>query len=203
MTNLFFFHTTDDYIETFDPQYSPMNKDTNPPARPLFYWFSNVYFKYLGDKYLYLFIINPKKQGVAVRNRAENERQFDGLWNQYQDFQLRKRDKKIKYNEPPIIMSFAKLKPSLTLKHLGNGVFTVMTPVKGFRFFWQSKNRTIKFKMLDENNQKIPFNKIEPLMQLLPELKNSLPFTEPKEENDKFVYEDWLEMVTEKNGSWL
>jgi len=196
MTNLFFFHTTDDYIETFDPQYSPMNKDGNPSSRPLFYWFSNVYFKYLGDKYLYLFIVNPKKENIAVRHRLNNEEMFDGIWRRFKSFSNNRLSEGFwkehhgvlcPQDEPPIIMSFNILKPTLILKKVSENTFSYQDKI---------------FKFADEQNQPIPFDKTE-LVKILPELKNSLPFVEPRQENVKFIYEDWLEMKSEKNGTWL
>jgi hypothetical protein len=143
------------------------------------------------EKYLYFFIINTKNQGIGVRNRCEHLQKFDGLWHQFQDFQKHKTNNK-EYNEPPIIMSFYKLKPNIVLEYQENGSFKIIYP-----------SISKEFKLEDEDNIKIPFNRIEPIVELLPEIEHSLPFVEPIKIDGKYVYDDWLEMTEGRGGSWL
>ena len=49
----------------------------------------------------------------------------------------------------------------------------------------------------------IPFLEVPELVNILPMLKECLPFQKPESIDEKYIYANWIPMRTEKNGSWL
>ncbi len=190
-----FFHRSDSYIEEFNP------KDD---VKPSFYWFGDLCYDHISttyrDKYFYLFVKNPKKDGIAVRARHEGLG-FNSLYSHYLKYK-KGRDQNLQKGinslspEPAILMSFSKITPDLILEFEDNHANSaVVIKPEGYK--------GLKITLFDNNNMPIRFTDVPEIVQILPKIRHSLPFVEPKKEKDQYVYEDWVPMITETMGMWI
>lgn len=198
MSNIYltFFHNSDNYIEEFSPQ---------DDVRPSFYWFGDRYSHHMGTtyryKYFYLFVKNPKKDGIRFRERYEGLG-FNGLYSRYLKYKEGRDQNLLKgsYNwsspETAILLSFSKITPDLILEFedesSNNAVVVKPEGYKG-----------LKITLFDNNNMPIQFTDIPEIPQILPKITHSLPFVEPKQDKGEYIYEDWLPMVTEQRSNNL
>lgn len=198
MSNIYltFFHNSDNYIEEFSP------KDN---VRPSFYWFGDRYFHHMGItyryKYFYLFLKNPKKDGIRFRERYEGLG-FNSLYSHYLKYK-KERDQNFQngiYNwlspEPAILMSFSKITPDLILEfedERPNSAVVVKPEVY----------KNLRITLFDNNNMPIQFTDIPEIVQILPKITHSFPFVEPKQDKGEYIYKDWLPIVTEQRSENL
>ncbi|MAF14033.1 MAG: hypothetical protein CMI53_04040 [Parcubacteria group bacterium] len=192
MSYITFFHNSGEYREFFS------SKEND---RPCFYWFGDSYHCHLGwdnrDDYFYLFVKNPKEDKIPFRARYD-ELDFSGLYKNFLDYKIAREEiykgQKF-YAEPSILMSFARVEPDIISKYLKESQeYEILKP---------GSHKGLKFKVSDEDGRLIPFNQIEVILDIVPQIKNSYPFIEPKKEQGHYIYEDWIPMVTDKNGVWL
>lgn len=204
MSKILLIHNSDRLYETLKPADS---------KRPFFYWYADRFASHIGTtNYLYFFLIDPKAEGVELRSRSETL-DFDGLHKDFLRFKDWSEGKtpEYKYMDAGIAMTFSELKPKVTLmaRSLASGTkewlqtdFEIVEPHKPFT------KRVIKLfeKPYDElyTGKPIKFTDIPELVDLMPELPVSLPYVsiEP-DEAGVYHYENWLPMITEKNGAWM
>ena len=191
--------------------YTSLKPPTN--ERPLFYWYTDRFFHFEGTtKYLYFFVIDPKKDNIALRARNDNL-DFDSLHKAflyYMDF-CDGKFPEYKYAEPGIAMSFSELTPSLVLlaRSYGSGKeewlqskYEILQPHKPFT------KRVISLfeKPYAEINGGMPikFTEIPELVELIPDIHDLLPIKpiEP-DVNGIYHYGSWLPMKTDKRSTWL
>ncbi len=194
-----FFHISPEYRVVFS---SPS------PKRPCFYWFSDRFHSHYGYPqdgwYIYFFVVDPAKDKVSLRARAGAQNDFNDL---YTDFARYKENvlqqvsvDKMAYTEPPVVMSFDTIVPSLVAQYdKVTNEFVVVLPTehKGKRF--ELFERCIHLK---EWPRPKAFVEIPTLMQVLPMLSSSLPLELPKTEGGEYMYDRWLPMNKPK-GIWL
>jgi hypothetical protein len=204
MSKLLLIHNSDLLFDTLKPP----NQN-----RPLFYWYSDRFCSHQGtSKYLYIFAVDPVKDNVELRCRS-GTRDFDSL---HRDF-LHYRDycegkvSEVKYSETGIAMSFSELTPIITLQArvYGSGKeewlqteFEIIRPHKPF-----TKRVISLFEAPYEElfaGKPIKFNKIPEIVDLIPDIDNVLPFKhiEPNQDG-KYEIDNWLPMITHKDGTWL
>lgn len=203
MTKILLIHNSDMLFNTLQPP------DTK---RPNFYWYTDRFVSHIGTfKYIYIFVINPKKDNVELRCRAEPF-DFDALQRAYLHFKDYHDGKYPNYKmniETGIAMSFSKLTPTVILRATGNeedGLkldYEIIKPSRRFgkktvvRLFKEPYSEIYKDKPLR-------FSQIPELAELIPDIEEVLPFKsiEPGSEG-KYLYEDWQAMTTHKGGTWL
>lgn len=190
-----FSHHSQRYIEEFNPK---------EDGRPTFFWFSDRYYDHVSttyrDRFFYLFFANPKKDGITLRARHEGLG-FNSLYSHYLKYK-EDRDKNLQkgiYNslspEAPILMSFSTIIPDLILQFEDESSNSaVVIKPEGYK--------GLKITLFDNNNMPLKFTDTE-IVQVLPKIRHSLPFVEPKKDKGEYIYEDWLPMVTEKMGMWI
>lgn len=212
--NIVFFHNSDRHWKKDKSLFKPRLRDGNlkKDTRPVFYWFSDIWFSHwprTRDKYFYLFVKNPKKNEIELRSRSGSF-DFDALLSEYVEYLQERKQKDLidlhfnpdpkppykGYHEPPILMSFSEVVPDLVV-HFSNerdkcGEIISSEPHKG---------RSIC--LFDKTGFPIKFTDIEEVVDIVPRIKNSYPFIQPRKSKGKFVYDDWVPMVTEKMGTWL
>lgn len=198
------------------------HKPPEDSERPFFYWYSDRFVSFQGtQKYLYLFVIDPIADNVALRPRRVGKRDFDGLHKDYlhyvawiegrHDEDCWCIDRNLKYAESGIAMTFSEMKPTVTLinRYYGSDReewmatdFEIIDPVVPF-----TKRKIKLFKEPYDDWfdwQPIKFNEIPELTSLIPDINDYLPFKSiDKEEDDKYHFDRWNPMVTEKDGIWL
>ncbi len=92
-------------------------------------------------------------------------------------------------------MSFSKIIPNLALKYdQKEKVYTVITPIE---------HKGTKINLHDENGKPKNFLEIPEILEIVPDIKKAHPFIDAKMINEKYTYEDWVPMITEKMGTWL
>ena len=203
MSKLLLIHNSDMLFDTLQP---PDDK------RPNFYWYTDRFVSHIGtSKYIYIFVVNPKRDNVELRCRREPF-DFDALhkdWLYFRDYKDGKYPDK-HYAEAGIAMSFSKLKPVVILRATGNekdGLkidYEIVKPSKRFgkktviRLFKEPYNEIYKDKPLK-------FSHIPELAKLIPNLDDVLPFKEIEPNSQgKYIYEGWLAMPTQNsNSTWL
>jgi hypothetical protein len=214
MTKMILLHNSDRLFTSHQP---PADSE-----RPFFYWYSDRFVSFQGtQKYLYIFVIDPVEDNVALRPRRSGTRDFDGL---HKDFLHYKAwiegrhdedcwciSKNLKYAESGIAMSFSELKPTVTLMNRYYGSsreewmatdFEIISPVKPFT------KRVIK--LFDEPYDKMHewkptrFTDIPELVDLIPDLNDCLPFKKIEKLDDgKYHFDSWLPMTSHPEGNWL
>lgn len=205
MTKMLLIHHSNQLFETLHPP---------DPERPLFYWYTDRFVHFDGTwKYMYILTINPKEDNIHVRSRS-NGLGFNYL---HKDFLSYKKWREggsgdnSDWVESGIVMSFDEIKPAVTLMARSYGSsrpsylqtdYEIITPMKPFT------KRVIKLfdgPYNDDFDAKpIRFTDIPELVDLIPDMKNMLPFKEINpDKNGNHHYEDWLPMVTKLNGIWI
>lgn len=211
MSNLLLIHHSDQLIETFQPQ---------NPKRPVFYWYSDRFVSYIGTKkYTYLILVNPEADNIEVRSRSSTE-DFDMLHKNFLHYKGWREGTHPDwctcnrpfgaYEESGIVMSFGEMKPTITLmaRSLASGKeewlqhqYEIIEPYQPF-----SKRIINLFEEpydKEADAKPIPFNQIPELLDLVPELNDSLPFKDlTPDAQGKYHYEDWLPM-NRPAGSWM
>lgn len=202
MSKLLLIHNSDKLFDVLQP---PDDK------RPNFYWYTDRFVSHIGTfKYIYIFVVNPKRDNVELRCRREPF-DFDAMhkdWLYFRDYEDGKYPDK-HYAEAGIAMSFSKLKPVVILRATGNekdGLkldYEIIKPSKRFgkktivRLFKEPYNEIYK-------DKPVSFSDIPELAKLIPEIEDTLPFKSIKPNaDDKYNYDDWLPMSTHKGGTWL
>ena len=201
---LTFFHNSDEYREEFTSQ------DNN---RPSFYWFNDRYHNHLSLdsrcwKYFYLFVKDSSKDSIAFRSRHEDYG-FHSLYEHYQDYLKERANLYTKgiFNsiayEPSILMSFSKIIPDLILEfpYENEPYGIILKPKKyvGKKVYLFDSSKSI----LSKNQMPISFIDIPEIVEIVPDIINSHPFIKPERLNGKYIYKNWVPMITEKSGSWL
>ncbi|MFZ3009947.1 MAG: hypothetical protein WA030_02930 [Candidatus Microsaccharimonas sp.] len=197
------------------------HKPPDDSTRPFFYWYSDRFVSFQGtQKYLYIFVIDPKKDDVQLRSRTRT-RDFDGLHKDFlhykawiegsHDEECWCTDKNLKYAESGIAMTFSEMKPTVTLlnRYYGSNReewmatdFEISEPAVPF-----TKRKIKLFKepyaeMFE--TQPIKFNEIPEIVNIIPDINECLPFkTVAKGKDGKYDYEGWKPMISEKDGIWL
>jgi len=149
---------------------------------------------------MYFFLIDPKKDNIALRSRTESQ-DFSDLHKAALEYKAFKEGKlpNAEYREGGIAMSFSPMTPTLILEALEPDQYTkykVIFPRKRFK--------RPHISLFDENKQPIPFDQIPVLKQLLPDLSDSHPFLPLQVfEDGTYRYHEWNPMITEKSGLWL
>lgn len=178
MSNIYitFFHNSDNYIEKFTP------KDE---VRPSFYWFGDRYYNHYSIttrfKYFYLFVKNPKKDGIELRERYEGLG-FNSLYSRFLKYKKEREQNLQKgiYNwlspEPGIIMSFSVIVPDLIAK-FDDDIAKTCTVIKPAQY------EGVRFALFDKNNVPISFIDVPEICEILPNIISSYPFVEPKKED--------------------
>lgn len=210
-TYLTFFHNSEHCYEDRPSLFKPMLREENKGddemfKRPVFYWFNDSWHSNMPEsreKYLYFFVKNPKKENISLRNRCGSG-DFDSLYQNYVSFKNELLSRNLLdiykngngYIEPPILMSFSDIEPDLVLM-FANGKDRQGVVVKPEQY----KGTVITF--FDDNFVPIPFINIPEIVEIVPKIKQSFPFVIPEKRSSKYIYEDWLPMITEKGGTWL
>lgn len=204
MTKLVLLHNSDRLFTSHKPP-----DDT----RPFFYWYSDRFCSFQGtQKYMYIFVVDSVNDDIRLRSRS-NTQDFDGL---HKDFLHYKKwyDGKLpeyKYAESGIAMTFSEMVPAVTLMARSYGSskeewmqtdFEIIEPLVPFT------KRIIKLFHgdYDDMNEAKPIRltDIPELVALIPDMKDCLPFKEISPDADgKYHYDNWLPMVTDKQGTWL
>lgn len=195
-----FFHNSDEYREVFS------DREMN---RPTFYWYSDSFHSHVGykekDKYFYLFVKNPRADGITLRSRHE-ELDFNALHSHYVWFKKEclnnPRNGEYFYREPSILMSFSTLIPDLIARYdEDSNEYYIIKPIE---------QKGVRFKLYDDKFKKeyvigdgIPFIKIPEIITVVPKILEALPNINPDILQEKYIFNNWLPMITEKNGSWL
>lgn len=190
MTNnkIFFFHNTDHYHEVFTLKTAAAHRGPRDD-RPTFYWFSDSYHSHFPamDKYIYLFVKNPKEDNIQFRPR-HLEPSFDAMYKDYLNFLAEKEKPSSERNsqefcEPPILMSYSDIVPDLiALYDEENTAHIIIKP---------EKYKGLVFRLFDEREVPIPFNQIKTIVKVLPKIKESFPFISPKKIDGVYVYDDF------------
>lgn len=198
---LTFFHNSDFNYEEVPSLFKPRLRDDNKleNIRPAFYWFNDFWhsnFPNWRNRYFYLFIKNPQLDGIEFRSRHPGS-DFNGLYAHYVDY-LKERDEKHLgymygppnsgeggYYEPSILMSYDDIIPDLMVNFSEEsdrcGLIIKPEIYKGTEICFFKEDYT-----------PIKFIEIPKLVEMVPNIKNSLPFIKPKQENNIYIYEDWL-----------
>ena len=204
MSKLLLIHNSDMLLETLK---APDEK------RPVFFWYTDRFCSHQGTaKYMYIFVVDPVKDNVELRCRADN-RDFDSLhkgWVHYRDFCDGKLTE-LKYSESGIAMSFSELTPAIVLqaRTYGSGKeewlqtdYEIIKPHKPF------SKRVIKLfkepydKLFED--KPIKFTDIPELVDLLGDIDDILPFKDIKpDENGTYIIDNWLPITTHPGGTWL
>lgn len=194
-----YFHDSIEYRTEFS---------SRDPLRPTFYWFSDRFHDHYGygidNTYFYLFVKDPISSNISMRARGGTQHDFHDL---YADFVLYKNEQvpkldrgELEYAEPPILMSFDRMTPELiAVYHKNTNEYEILYP--------EASAKT-RFRLYDvQSGSKWPvgtqFTDVPELTAAVPELCNALPFQEPGYHDGRHVYDRWVPMVTEKNGTWL
>lgn len=195
-----FFHNSDEYRDFFSHNFL---------KRPTFYWYSDSFHSHTGciekEKYFYLFVKDPIADGIALRSRNEGL-DFNGLHSHYNDFKKEclknPKNGEYFYKEPSILMSFSTFEPDLIAEYDNNdNTYCIIKPIqqKGQKF----KLYDDKFKEKYVIGEGVPFIDIPEIITAVPKILEALPNIEPRKSLGKYHFDNWLPMVTEKNGSWL
>lgn len=139
-----------------------------------------------------------------MRARHGDNFDFNDLYSIFLDYKKdgvsKMQNGELKYAEPPILMSFDKVIPDLIAKyHEDTNEYEVVKP---------TAHLGRRFKLYDDTYKhiwalEIPFTEVPELVDLLPTLKESLPFQGAEYIDSKYIYDNWMPMKTEKNGMWL
>ena len=203
MTKLLLIHNSDKLFDVLQPP------DTK---RPNFYWYTDRFVSHIGtSKYIYIFVINPQQDNVELRCRAQPF-DFDALHKGFLHFKEYHEGKHPQYKmniESGIAMSFSKLIPTVILQATGDeedGLKLDYKIVKPSRRF--SKNKVVRlFKEPYSEIYKdkpLRFSDIPELAELIPNIEDVLPFKNLEvAANGKYEYDNWLPMVTQREGTWL
>lgn len=195
-SKLTFMHTSDEYRKFFTSK-------TN--TRPTFYWLTDRYFdhiscgKYSSWKYFYLFIKNPLLDGIKMRSR-HNGYGFDGLYKAYLKFHkyssYMEKDilTKQSYAEPGIFCSFNKITPDLIAEYSeSSNDYYVISPLQ---------YKGLKLDLFHLNSFAKSFLETK-LVELFPDIKESIPFISPSNVKGEYIYPNWQTMDDFKEGWWL
>lgn len=211
MAKMLLMHNSDQLFNTLKPPTT---------ERPLFYWYTDRFVSFQGtQKYIYLFLIEPRKDGIEVRSRS-SFLNFDMLHKNFLHYKGWCEGKHPEwctcgktnrvYEESGVVMTFNELRPDLTLmaRSYGSSLpydqqtdFEIIQPHKPFT------KRTIKLFDAPYNNinlaRRIRFIDIPEIVDLLPDLADSLPYKDIEPDSDGiYHYDQWLPMVHENEGSW-
>lgn len=210
---LTFFHNSLHHWKTKPSLFKPMLRGENliKPSRPAFYWFNDKFHSNFSsvEHYFYLFVKNPKKDKIAFRPRHVGL-DFNGLCvNQYDQYQEERKAKDISkyflnhdyknYSEPSIIMSFDEIEPDIVIEFADK-------PIKDEKYgtiIFPDSHKGLKISLFDQNCYPIKFTNIPEIVDIVPKINFSYPFLIPDKVDGKYVYDDWLPMITERMGSWL
>lgn len=211
-----FFHNSDYHWKKTPTLFQPLLREENKvkPIRPVFYWFNDMFHDHLPhlDKYFYLFVKNPKKDKIYLRARHEGY-DFNGLCKHQYDYYYKERAGKdlgsyyknpgVKgnYYQPSVIMSFSNKDPDLVIK-FAEDEKKCKYEKYGTVLYPESHKGTVIY-LFDENYYPIKFTDIPEIVNIVPKINFSYPFLTPKKVNGKYVYEDWVPMITEKMGTWI
>ena len=188
-----FFHHSDKYIEVFDPC-DPKVEARRGYNRPMFYWFYDKYYHYWGDdykdKYFYIFVKKPSKDVIFFEYlRRGRYPDFHKLWLQYLK---RKEEEKTGCftAEPPILISFSVIEPDLIAEYdKERDMYFVLKPSR------RDKSEKVYLSFHDRDKKPVSFLDIGALVDLLPQIKYSVPFQQPLEIDGKYIYHDWRSCV--------
>ncbi len=177
-----FFHNSDELRSEFS------HKDSN---RPCFYWFADRFHSHTGylkkDKYFYMFVKDPIKESITLIPRNNEDHSFHALYN---DFLFFKHNTDYQeYLEPPILMSYDRIVPDLIAEY--------SEETNEYKIVKPDIFKHMRFKLYDDSYKhqwaKGPkFTDIQVLNKSLPLLANSLPLTDPKIRNGKYIFKNWL-----------
>ena len=179
---ILFFHTSAEYREEFTHNLS---------VRPCFYWFGDRYHCHYGySEYFYIFLAKPKQENITFILRDMERRGFDNLYTHFLEYkkEVETIDRR---TEPPIMMTFDRTEPIISLKLISDFKYEVIKPV-------EFKGRVINF---GDKETKIPFNQIRELFEMVPEILTSVPIVPPEKVGNRYEYTDWQEKVD--GGTWL
>lgn len=198
MDYLTFFHCSDIYLEQFS---------SREPGRPTFFWYSDVFHthnlprKTNWYKFFNLFVKNPRKDNIALRARHDIG-DFHSLHQHFVNYDNERIAKLTdwmtgkEYIEPGIIMSYSSITPDLTAE-FENDTSPFCVVVK------PDKYKGLRIRLMDDNRVPIHFLKIPELIEIVPPIVQSHPFIEAKQADRLFIYEDWMPIVTDMNGTWI
>lgn len=197
MADLFLFHNSEELYETLSP---------SDPKRPLFYWYSDRFCSHVWpQKYLYIFVINPKEQKIELRSRTD-DKGFNELHKAFLDYKnfCEGNTPDINYAEAGIAMSFNIMRPTMILKAVDYMQGENLRDICYKIIFPEKLVNKQSITLFDNTDNPIPFIDIPEMTQSIPNLNTCLPFCciNPRH-NKEYVYEDWLAMETENNGVWL
>lgn len=213
MSNILLLHHSHNLYPTLKPP---------DPKRPLFYWYSDRFVSHLGStQYLNLCVVNPKQDSIGLRSRNEFM-DFDMLHKNFLHYKGSCEGthpewctcdpaKRPKYEESGIAMSFSEITPSIVLmarSYASGKPYSLQSEYEIIEPYVPFSKRIISLfeEPYDQlfTGKPIKFTDIPELAALLPDSDDLLPFKDIEPDNDGFFhYEDWLPMVTEKNGIWM
>lgn len=162
------FHLDDELKMSFSPA---------SEKRPVFYWFNDCYHSHIygdtpGANYIYFFLLKPRATTAKLFTR-HGKGNFKSMWSDYQHYLD---ERKIKeelgtkaYIEPGIVMSFSELVPDVICKFIDG--FTVAAHSV-------AANKSVYFSLFHEGRFR-RFNEIPELVDLLPDITNSVPIVTP------------------------
>lgn len=212
MSEILFFHHSSELIDKFSANYRD---------RPLFLWYADRWCHYQGsDKYLYFFLIDPKRDGIELRARSwpsgfdmmhKNMLHYKG-WceGNHLEWCQCKEQGDTKYEEAGIATTFDAIKPTVTLiaRSYGSSLdeekqirYEIVTPYKPF-----TKRVINLFEGPYEEpwmSKPLRFADIPELVELMPSLPDALPFKDIKrDEEGMYHYDEWLEISNPPPGIW-
>ncbi len=170
-----------------------------------FYWFNDRYYHHTSwiPKYFYLFIKNPKNDGVILHSRPSTDgfnHSFSHLVNKHfvervgKDLGAPFRPSITKGTEcvgPSSFVSMSNIEPDVVVMHEGehniNGIIVKPDTHKG-----------MKISLFDEYYNPLKFTEIPAITEIVPQIFYSYPFIVPKMIDGKYVYDDWIQ----KESNW-
>lgn len=206
----FFHNSTYNWLEKpehFNPRLREGNKAQD--SRPAFYWFNDIWhsnFPNTRENYFYLFVKNPRLDKIEFRSR-HGDGGFNDLFTYYSSYLQQRIERNLSnlygskdwvgdYCEPAILMSFSTIEPDLVL-HFDNPEDKSGTVIKPEGHLGK------KVALFDEKFWPIKFTDNPEIVEIVPQITNSLPFVYPEKINGNYDYEDWVPMLTVKSGTWL
>lgn len=172
---LSFFHNSNRWIPYF-------KKELGPRKSATYYWFNDRYHHHFGrERYFYFFLKDLTKEEVSFFVRQQGP-DFHNLYVAYDQY-----SKGDRY-EPPILMSSDEIIPDL-IADAGYGNENPRT----WKIVYPEDFLKVELQLFDGKDNPIPFNQIEVLKDIFPELEleDVAPFQTPHSDQGKFIIPGW------------
>jgi hypothetical protein len=179
--DLFFFHHSD----------KPRTWTTDfEPTQQSFLWFADRFHELtgIGSKFVYFFLINPQRDGVAFTARPYGGG-FHGLYlthlMRHQQNDTPDTSRTRWNNEPPFISTYNQVIPQ------AGAEFNPET--EEYTLLFPPEHAGKRFRLFDHERRRTPFLDVLALREIFPLLREAYPFIEPPILNDKYSCPDWCD----------